>query len=47
MTDQEWGDLVASIAKMQAEAAQFKMDVVAPRSKARQNGQTLEIDVLA
>jgi hypothetical protein len=26
---------------------QFKMDVVAPRSKARQNGQTLEIDVLA
>src|SRR5262245_8399596 len=26
---------------------QFKMDVVAPRAKARQNGQTLEIDVLA
>ncbi len=26
---------------------QFKMDVVAPRAKARQNGRTLEIDVLA
>jgi chromosome segregation ATPase len=26
---------------------QFKMDVVAPRAKARLNGQTLEIDVLA
>ncbi len=26
---------------------QFKMDVVNPRAKARQNGQTLEIDVLA
>src|SRR5262245_13100153 len=26
---------------------QFKMDVVSPRAKARQNGQTLEIDVLA
>jgi len=25
----------------------FKMDVVAPRAKARQNGQTLEIDVMA
>jgi hypothetical protein len=38
MTNQELRDLVASIAKM---------DVVAPRSKARQNGHTLEIDVLA
>jgi hypothetical protein len=26
---------------------EFKMDVVAPRAKARQNGQTLEIDVMA
>jgi len=26
---------------------QFKMDVVAPRAKARRNGQTLEIDVMA
>ncbi len=26
---------------------QFKMDVVTPRAKARQNGQTLEIDVMA
>ena len=107
MTDQELRDLIASIAKMQAEAArqeekraeerrkieeelaeerrktervirqvnkqlgelgnkfgsftegmalplmekilyhQFKMDVVNPRAKARQNGKTLEIDVLA
>jgi hypothetical protein len=82
MTDRELRDLVASIAKSQAETdrqikqvnkqlgelgnkfgsftegmafpsmekilyQQFKMDVVAPRSKARQNGRTLEIDVLA